>query len=143
MSRGCSRAFEGWLAGCGAATAVLAAFAQILLMIASRGDIMRLLGGTVALLFPLFLVFIFICLLTAIPAAVVIWLSEKLRIRSAVFFGFAGATIAALCISLLLPSAAIWTSGTGGLFVVAGLVAGVTYWSVAGRYSTCQPHTGS
>jgi hypothetical protein len=142
MSSDCSRAFEGWLAGCGAATAVLFAVAQTLLIVTSGGDIVRLLGGTVALLFPLFFVFVIICLLTAIPAVIVIWLSQGLRIRSIVFFGGAGATIGALCISLLAWPVGIWTSGIGGLFVVAGLVAGVTYWSVAGRHFICPPLPG-
>ncbi len=137
---GC-RAFGGWLAGCGAATAVLSTIGQTLLMIASGGDIARLLGGTLALLPLSFLVFVVICLLTAIPALMVIWLSELLRTRSVVFFGCGGAAIGALCISLLEPSGAIWTSGIGELFVVAGLVAGVTYWSIAGKDAAYEHYT--
>ena len=134
---GC-RAFGGWLAGCGAATAVLSAVVQTLLMITSGGDITRLLGGIVALLLPSFLVFVVTCMLTAIPALMIIWLSELLCVRSVVFFGAAGAAIGALCISLLARSSAIWTSGIGVLFIVAGFVAGVTYWSIAGRSSVCE-----
>ena len=126
---GC-RAFGGWLAGCGAATAVIAAIGQTVLMVASGGDIMRLLGGVIALLLPSFLVFVITCLLTAIPAAIAIWLSEEFRIRSAGFFAGAGAAIGALCITVLLRSPAVWTSGLVCLFAAAGFVAGLTYWFV-------------
>jgi hypothetical protein len=131
----CTRAFGGWLAGCLAATAVLSAFVEIILVIVSGSDVVRLLGGTIALLFPSFLTFVAICLLTAIPAAIVILLSEEFRIRSVVFFGGVGAVLGALSVSLLAWSAAPWTSGAGGLFVAAGLAAGVTYWFVAGKHS--------
>ncbi|NEV01218.1 hypothetical protein [Bradyrhizobium uaiense] len=141
MSSTCSRAFGGWLAGCGAATAVLSGVAQTLLIIMSGGDITRLLGGIVALLLPSFLVFVVTCFLTAIPAAIVIWVGEELLIGSAVFFGCAGTVIGALSISVLLRSPAVWTSGLGCLFAVAGFVAGLTYWFVvreleAGEYSS-------
>jgi len=127
MSSNCARAFGGWLAGCGAATAVVSAVGQTLLMFVSRGDVARLLQGVVVLLLPSAVIFVITCLLTAIPAAVVIWLSEEFRIRSAAFFGCAGAAIGALSISLLVRSPAIWTSGAVGLFLVAGFVAGLTY----------------
>ncbi|MES5482852.1 hypothetical protein QMZ05_08845 [Bradyrhizobium sp. INPA03-11B] len=130
MSSTCSRAFGGWLASCGAATAVLSGVAQTLLMIASGGDMTRLLGGIVALVLPSFLVFAVTCLLTAIPAAIVIWLGDRLLIGSAVFFGCAGTVIGALSISVLLRSPAVWTSGFGCLFAMAGFVAGLTYWFV-------------
>ncbi|WP_166297016.1 hypothetical protein [Bradyrhizobium sp. 2S1] len=80
MSSGCSRAFGGWLAGCGAATAVIAAIGQTVLMFAARGDLARLLYGIVVLLIPSAVIFVITCLLTAIPAAIAIWLSEELRI---------------------------------------------------------------
>ena len=130
MSSTCSHAFGGWLAGCGAATAVISAVGQTFMMFVSRGDVARLLNGIVVLLLPSAAVFVLTCLLTAIPAAIVIWLSEEFRIRSAGFFACAGAAIGALCISVLLRSPVIWTSGIGCLFVVAGFVAGLTYWFV-------------
>ena len=130
MSCICSRAFGGWLAACGAATAVISAVAQTLLMFASRGDVVRLLHGIVVLLLPSAAVFVITCLLTAIPAAIVIWLSEEFRIRSAAFFACAGAAVGALSISVLVRSPAIWTSGIGCLFIAAGFVAGLTYWLV-------------
>ncbi|GKQ50466.1 hypothetical protein [Bradyrhizobium sp. Ce-3] len=131
MSSSCSRAFGAWLAGCGAATAVIAAIGQTWLMFASRGDVARLLYGIVVLLIPSAVVFIITCLLTAIPAAIVIWLSEEFEIRSAGFFAGAGAAIGALSITVLLRSPVVWTSGVVGLFVVAGFIAGLTYWFVA------------
>ncbi|QOZ33915.1 hypothetical protein [Bradyrhizobium sp. CCBAU 53421] len=99
-------------------------------MVASGGDIMRLLGGVVVLLLPSSLVFVTTCLLTAIPAAIAIWLSEEFEIRSAGFFASAGAAIGALSITVLLRSPAVWTSGLVWLFAVAGFVAGLTYWFV-------------
>jgi hypothetical protein len=133
MSIDCSRTFEGWLAGCGAATAVLSGFALILLMVTSGGDIARILIGIVALPFPSFLIFVGICLLTAIPAAIVIWLSEELRIRSVVFFGCIGGAIGVLIAALLFQSFISLIAGC--LFGLSGCVAGLNYWYVAGRYA--------
>ncbi|VIO75990.1 hypothetical protein [Bradyrhizobium ivorense] len=130
MSSTCSRAFGGWLAGCGAATAAIAAIGQTVLMIASHGDLARLAYGIVVLLLPSAVIFVVTCLLTAIPAAIVIWLSEEFRIRSAGFFAAAGAAIGALSITVLLRHPAVWTSGLVCLFAAAGSVAGLTYWFV-------------
>ena len=62
MSSGaCSRAMQGWLAGCAAATAVIIAFAWITLVVASISDggLVQLVGGTVVLLmFPSLVVFV-------------------------------------------------------------------------------------
>jgi hypothetical protein len=46
---------------------------------------MLFMGGSLAVLFPALLVFVVTCLLTAIPAAFVFWLSEKFAIRSILF----------------------------------------------------------
>ena len=126
---GC-RAFGGWLAGCGAATAVIAAIGQTVLMFASHGDLARLLYGIVVLMLPSAVIFVVTCVLTAIPAAVVIWLSEEFEIRSSGFFAGAGAASGALCITVLLRSPGVWTSGLVCLFAAAGFVAGLTYWFV-------------
>lgn len=139
MSSTCSHAFGGWLAGCGAATAVISAVGQTFMMFASQGDVDRLLQSIVALLLPSAAVFVITCLLTAVPAAIVIWLSEEFRIRSAGFFACAGAAIGALCISVLARSSVIWTSGIGCLFVVAGFVAGLTYWFVMRELAEYEP----
>jgi hypothetical protein len=99
--------------------------------------------GFVMLLSPSLLVFVVTCVITAFPTMVMIRLSVELRTRSAVFFACAGAALGAFSISLLARSAEIWTSGIGGLFVVAGLAAGVTYWFVAGKYAGADGHVPS
>jgi hypothetical protein len=132
-SANCSRAMGGWLAGCAAATGVLCAFALVVSAAAS-GEVfsLRFAGAAVALLFPAVLIFIITCLLTGIPAAVAIWLSEKFRIRSVLFFGCVGAVIGGLSQNLLLRALMPPTS-VSLLFVVAGLAAGLAYWFVAGK----------
>jgi hypothetical protein len=127
-----SRAMKGWLAGCAAATA---AFVWIVVAVSSR-DLSQLARGTALLLFPGLLIFLVTCLLTGFPAAAVIWLSERFAIRSIWFFGGAGAVIGALGQAVL----AGLLSRTGptffpSLFVVAGFVAGMAYWRVAGRHA--------
>jgi hypothetical protein len=135
-SASCSRAMGGWLAGCGAATGILCAFALVISAVTSDGIFsVRFAGSAVALLFPAVLIFVITCLLTGIPAAIVIWLSEKFGIRSILFFGCIGAAIGALSQSLIfwpstpLPQAVSW------LFLVAGSAAGLAYWHVAGKYA--------
>src|SRR6185436_5686594 len=104
-SASCSRAMGGWLAGCGAATGVLCAIALVISAAASGGIFsFRFAGGAIALLFPAVLIFIITCLLTGIPAAVVVWLSEKFRIRSVLLFSCAGGTIGALSQAVLFQS---------------------------------------
>jgi hypothetical protein len=135
---------KGWLAGCGAATGVLCAFTLVVLAVASGGDFpLRFVGGAIALLLSAILIFIVTGLLTGIPAAVAIWLSEKFRIRSVLFFGCIGAAIGALSQSLIfwpstpLPQAVSW------LFLVAGSAAGLAYWHVAGKYAGRDRHRPS
>ena len=139
-SASCSRAMGGWLAGCGAATGILCAFALVISAVASGGIFsFRFAGSAIALLFPAVLIFIITCLLTGIPAAVVIWLSEKFRIRSVLFFGFVGAAIGGLSQNLLLralmppSSESLLFVVIGMVFVVAGMAAGLAYWFVAGK----------
>jgi hypothetical protein len=132
-----SRVLAGWLAGCATATAVTSAFGLIVVVIEESHDptAMLFLGGSSINLLLVFIDFILICLFTAIPSVIVIWLSERFQVRSAVFFGCMGAAIGALCVILPNWTAMPWTSGIGWLFVVAGLAAGLTYWSVAGKHS--------
>ena len=116
----CFRAIGGWLAGCGAATGVVYAFVIAISAVASGGVFsFNFLGSAVALLLPAVLIFIVTCLLTGIPAAIVIWLSEKFRIRSILFFGSVGAAIGGLSHNLLLR-AITPPSRVNLLFVVAG-----------------------
>jgi hypothetical protein len=129
----------GWLAGCGAATGVLCAFALVVSAVASGGIFsFRFAGSAVALVFPAVLIFIITCLLTGIPAAVVIWLSEKFRICSVLFFGCVGAAIGGLSQNLLLR-ALMPPPSVNLLFVVAGLAAGLAYWFVAGKRAGGSP----
>jgi protein-S-isoprenylcysteine O-methyltransferase Ste14 len=81
--------------------------------------------------------------MTAIPAAVVIWLCRRLQLHAAWFFGSTGAVIGGLSLSLFV-SFFLSTPGSrppsgaaviGPLFSVAGLVAGLTYWRVAERFA--------
>lgn len=131
------RAFSGWLAGCGAATVVIVGLPVIFAL--SEQPRASLLAGPISILFgPSLLVFIVTCVITAFPAMFMILMSVELRVRSALFFGGAGAALGALGISLLARSIAIWTSSVGWLFVAAGLAAGVTYWFIAGRHALCE-----
>jgi hypothetical protein len=110
----------------------------IVLAIASGGIFsLRFAGGAVAMLFPAVLVFLVTCLLTGIPAAGVIWLGEKLQMRSMFYFGFAGAVIGGLSENLLAPALVSQPQPpiAGLPFVVAGLAAGLAYWSVAGKHA--------
>ena len=132
----CSRAMGGWLAGCAAATGVVCVFAPVISAIASSDvNSLRFAGGAIALLFPAVLIFIVTCLLTGIPAALVIWLSEKYRIRSILFFGCVGAVIGGLSQNLLLRALKPSSPGINLLFVVAGLAAGLVYWRLAGKHA--------
>jgi len=96
----------------------------------------RFLAGVTALPIPALLFFVITCLLTGIPAAAVIWLSEKFQIKAIWFFGSAGAVIGAASMELLwrgLGAAA--PAGLILLFAIAGLFAGLVYWFVAGRHT--------
>jgi hypothetical protein len=134
-----SRAIKGWLAACAAATAALYVLVLILFVIApGPGDrSMAVTGeGLLASLIFFPLILILTCLLTAIPAALVIWLSERSRMRSALFFGCAGGAIGALSqtivfLSFYVPAAVV--------FVPAGLVAGLTYWHIVARPAGREP----
>jgi len=137
-----SRAIEGWVAGCAAATGVVYVYAVVSFLYAanvsdSHPFSVRALAFTtlVSMILPTLLIFLVTCLLTAIPAAVTVWLSERFRIRSIFFFGLAGAVIGGA--SAYLSSGATLTQPPqlSPLFVSAGLAAGLAYWSVAGRHA--------
>jgi hypothetical protein len=103
---------------------------------------MRFLVGVVTLLLPALPVFVVICLVTGIPAAVAIWLSEGFEIRSVLFFVGVGGAIGGTTPALLLramtprpmPDAASLLFATLP-FVLAGLAAGFVYWRVAGKHA--------
>jgi hypothetical protein len=124
------------LAACAAATGVFCAFALVVSAVVSGGVFsLRFAGGAIALLFPAVLIFIITCLLTGMPAAVAIWLSEKFRIRSVLFFGCNGAAVGALSQSLIFWPSTPLPQGISWLFLVAGFAAGLAYWFVAGKYA--------
>jgi hypothetical protein len=128
-----SRAMKGWLAGCGAATAVISTF--FVLVIASSGIWPGFAGSSLALLFSALLIFVITCLLTGIPAALLIWLSERSGIRSILFFGCAGAVTGALGDGVLAAAFGRWPSSLMWLFAGAGYVSGMVYWRIAGRHA--------
>jgi hypothetical protein len=131
-----SRALKGWLAGCGTATAVI--YIAVLGIVATAPGGLSINftdGGVFALLLPSLLVLVVTCALTGVPAALVIWLTEKFRIRSFLFYGCAGGAIGILGQTLLFRSFSIFT----WLFVVAGFLAGFDYWYVAGRHVGPEP----
>jgi hypothetical protein len=129
-----SRELGGWLAGCAVATAVFGAFALAVLVTVHGIHSIRFAGYVLALLFPLLLMFLFTCLLTGIPAAAAIWLSERFQIRSAFFFGAFGVATGALSHQIFLGSLKPFLPFFS-LFATAGLAAGMAYWRVAGRYA--------
>ncbi|MFN5721895.1 MAG: hypothetical protein ACK463_46505, partial [Bradyrhizobium sp.] len=70
----------------------------MVLAIASGRDLVRFLEGGLALLVFALIDFVVIGALTAIPSVLVIWLSERLAIRSVLFFGFVGAGIGVISV---------------------------------------------
>jgi len=80
-----------------------------------------------------------------IPTTLVIAYAEMNRLRSALFYGVAGALLANVChavvqlVRLRLPHLAFTTDRMAGAALivlclgVAGLIGGLVYWSTAGR----------
>jgi Na+/H+ antiporter NhaC len=87
-------------------------------------------GDFIASLILLPVILVFTCLLTAIPAALVVWISEVSRIHSALFFGFAGGAIGVLSQTIVFQS---FVFPAAAFFAAAGFVAGLTYWRVAAK----------
>jgi hypothetical protein len=117
---------RGWLAGCFAATATLFAVGLIKQILHPDGLTPATLAVGVVLAF---VHLAFIILMSAIPAAVVIWVTDGLHIRSVAVFALSGALIGWLSQGLITP----WPDTILWQFVFAGLVAGSTYWFVAVR----------
>src|SRR3954447_9914580 len=117
---------KGWLAGCFAATATLFVVGFIKQIVHPDGLTPASLAAGV-LVASVHLTFII--MMSAIPAAVVIWATRGLRIRSVVFFALSGAAIGWFCQGLITP----WPDTILWPFVFAGLVAGLAYWFVAVR----------
>ncbi|WP_223970316.1 hypothetical protein ACE103_27115 [Bradyrhizobium sp. ma5] len=117
---------KGWLVSCLAAAASL-------FVVGLANQIYHPDGLTAASLtagFVLSLLHLaFIALISAIPAALVIWITEGLRIRFVGVFVMAGAAIGWLGQGLMTP----WPDRILWPFVCAGLISGATYWYVAVR----------
>jgi len=123
------RAMKGWLAACATTTAAI--YVLVLLVSVSGASAPAMVAAGVNLVVGLIfvpVVLIVICLLTAIPAALVVWISEVSRTRSALFFGFAGGAIGVFSQTILLQSLSL---PFVAFFATAGFVAGLTYWHVA------------
>ncbi|MDA9403831.1 hypothetical protein [Bradyrhizobium sp. CCBAU 45389] len=126
------RAFDGWFYGCLTATAVLDAMIFVVLaLLAPEGSPKKIVDATfVTATFVLPLTFFATCILTAVPAAILIWFGERLRTRAMAFYVGSGVVVGALFCALLFKDIG-WL---GAAFVLAGGPAGLVYWRLAGRY---------
>jgi len=129
----CSRATRGWLGGCLTATAVIQLFFLLILALASANRVtpMSPWDFVFAILIGVPLILFFVCVLSGIPSIATIWLSERLCIRSLVFFVLAGGLIGSASQMVLYRS----VNELGWLYVTAGCFAGLNYWYIAGRYA--------
>ena len=129
----CPRLVNGWFRGCVAATTTFAALpiVAMILSLPQRG-LEESLGVIFAyVLFALPLTLILTCLLSGIPAALVIMFGEALHIRAVLFYLAAGAAIGTFSWAITIGA----YHPLGLLFALAGALAGIAYWSVAGRYA--------
>ncbi|MFB6450391.1 hypothetical protein [Bradyrhizobium tunisiense] len=126
----CPHALKGWFRACVTASAVLHAImlASLIGALNSAGQLVSLLS---MFIFVLPLTLIIVCALTGLPAGAAIWLAERLRIRSMLFYAASGAAIGWLFCALLFQT----VGSFGASFVIAGGAAGLVYWFVAGRYA--------
>ena len=126
------RAISGWLVGCATVTAVIYVLLLGFLASGPGGHSIKSIGaGIYIALVPPAIILVITCAVTGIPAALVIWLSEKLRMRSFLFFGCAGGAIGALSQAVLFQTLSNFT----WFFVVVGFLAGLGYWIIAGRHA--------
>jgi hypothetical protein len=134
MARGARlRAFGGWFYGCLTAAAVLDAmiFVVLALMSPERSP-KQIVDETFAnALVALPLTFFVTCALTSVPAAILIWLGERVRTRAMVFYVGSGVGVGALFFAFFFKDIGL----LGAAFVLAGGPAGYVYWRVAGRYA--------
>jgi hypothetical protein len=127
----CSRTRRGWFSGCLAATLVIELFVLFVVALAgvNRFAVTSGMDFVVAILIGAPVILVFVCMLSSIPSVAVIWLSERFRIRSLLFFSFAGGLVGAASQTVLFRS----FDGLSWLFLLAGCIAGLRYWHVAGR----------
>ena len=129
----CSRTIQGWQGACLTATAVIELFVLFLVALAGVNGFAVLSAWDFvwAILIGVPVILVLVSLLSSIPSVLAIWLSERLCIRSPLFFVLAGGLIGAGTQSALFRS----FNGLSSLFVVAGCLAGLDYWHTAGRYA--------
>lgn len=124
------RAFDGWFRGCLAAAIVLD------LTILLNAKAAPITFGQIAGLCLFAVLFIpmslmVTCALTGLPASLVIWFGEWLRIRSVLFYAATGVAIGLLVRALIFGIVHPFSVA----FAVAGCAAGLVYWTVAGRHA--------
>jgi hypothetical protein len=129
-----SRPVIGWLAGCIAATIV------IYFLCCANAAIAQGFPGVVVVGILFFVaiapvIFIIVLIFSVLPAMMLIALSERLKIRSILFFGGGGAAIGVLSQFLLSAGFLPQVPRFSLLFVVAGFSAGSAYWFTAGKYA--------
>ncbi|WKA31313.1 hypothetical protein [Bradyrhizobium roseum] len=131
------RVMQGWLAACATATAAIYVLAlPFSISGASARSMMLSWVDLVASLIFFPVILVFTCGLTAIPAALVVWIGEVSRIRSPLFLGGAGGTIGALSQTIAFRSFDLIFAT---LFVLVGVLAGLTYWRVAVKPADGEP----
>ena len=128
------RALRGWLAACAAATGFIFIASYFIAAMATGNFRSVVFAGSIyGLLFPSLVIFVITCLMTVIPAALVIWLGRIFRMRSVWYFGGAGAVIGLLSqIAFFAGLLSRWP-GKNPLYALAGLVAGLVYWRIVER----------
>jgi hypothetical protein len=132
-----SRPIRGWLAACGIATAFIYAFLLLLLVVPRGTMFFSPMGASISVLVTAAIsIFVLTVVLSGIPASAAIWLSERFRIRSLLFFGGAGTAAGLFGEGVLFAVAGMpWPVGSSWLFAAAGLAAGLAYWLIAGRHA--------
>jgi hypothetical protein len=136
------RPILGWLAGCIAATLVIPLLGMAKLAIAAASSDHFPNVFAVVLFYGFLLsfviiptVFILVCVLSGIPAVILICMSEMLRMRFSMFFGGGGGAVIGGLSQFLLSLAFVQLPSLSPLFLVAGFAGGLAYWFVAGKYA--------
>ncbi|EJN09687.1 hypothetical protein PMI42_06545 [Bradyrhizobium sp. YR681] len=124
-----SRTVSGWIRACMAASAVLDAIIVVSVALFGGGPAQILAFTIIMAVFGLPLTFVLICLLSGIPAVIVISLGEWLAMRSVFFYAGAGSAIGALIGAFIFPK----VLPPVAVFAVVGSLAGIVYWFSAGR----------
>jgi membrane protease YdiL (CAAX protease family) len=118
------RAIRGWLVGCVTVTAVIYVLLVGFLASGPRSLSIHSIGaGIYFALVPPAIILVITCAVTG--------LSEKLGMRSFLFFGCAGGAIGTLSQAVIFRTLSNFT----WFFVVVGFLAGLGYWIVAGRHA--------